>query len=453
MKIYNTLTKKLDEFSVTDNKVNMYVCGITPYSSSHLGHAMCAVVFDVIRRYLEYKGFRVNHIQNFTDVDDKMINAANKEGIEVAELAERNIESYLVELASLNVLPATKYPRATQEIPDIIKIIDTLVARGDAYINQGDVYFRVKNNLDYGKLSNRNVNELEPGARLDLDESKEDPEDFALWKATKPGEPSWESPWGKGRPGWHIECTSMAINYLGESIDIHGGGVDLLFPHHENEIAQAESFTRVKPFARVWMHNGTLQYGSDKMSKSVGNIFSIEQALQIYSPDSLRMFFLTSHYRSPLVFDEHSIKSQDKAFARLRSAVEVISGNTDPLNVDNYKQKFINVMDEDFNTPKALAVIFDLARDINRESVKGRDVLEAQKLLIELSGVLGLNVNQSNSDPNLDVAPFIDLLLHIRNDLRASRQFDLADSIRERLEELNVIIEDSKENTTWKTNY
>ena len=453
MKIYNTLTKKLDEFLVTDNKVDMYVCGITPYSSSHLGHAMCAVVFDVIRRYLEYKGFKVNHIQNFTDVDDKMINAANKEGIEVAELAERNIESYLVELASLNVLPATKYPRATQEIPDIIKIIDTLVARGDAYINQGDVYFRVKNNLDYGKLSNRNVNELEAGARLEIDESKEDPEDFALWKATKQGEPSWESPWGKGRPGWHIECTAMAINYLGESIDIHGGGVDLVFPHHENEIAQAESFTKVKPFARVWMHNGTLQYGSDKMSKSVGNIFSIEQALQIYSPDSLRMFFLTSHYRSPLVFDEHTIKSQDKAFARLRSAVKVISGNNDPLNVGKYKQKFINVMDEDFNTPKALAVIFDLARDINRESVKGRDVLEAQKLLIELSGVLGLNVNQDNSDSNLDVAPFIDILLDIRNDLRESRQFNLADSIRDRLEDLNVIIEDSKENTTWKANY
>ena len=453
MKIYNTLSRKLEDFTVTDNTVGMYVCGITPYSSSHLGHAMCAVIFDVIRRYLEYKGYKVRFIQNFTDIDDKMISAAKKQGIQVAELSERNIESYLSELKALNVLPATEYPRATQEIPQIIKIVNVLVERGDAYVTQGDVYFKVKNSLDYGKLSNRNISELEAGARLDIDESKEHAEDFALWKATKPGEPHWDSPWGKGRPGWHIECTAMAIKYLGESIDIHGGGVDLVFPHHENEIAQSESFTKIKPFAKVWIHNGTLQYGSDKMSKSIGNIFSINQALQKYPPESLRMFFLTSHYRSPLVFDEESIIAQSKAITRLHSASEAISGDTNPLPSEEYKRKFIDVMDEDFNTPKALAVIFDLARDINRESVKGRDVSEAQKLLNELTQVLGLNINQSISNTKTDAAPFIDLLLDVRNDLRSSKQFGLADSIRDRLEKLNVIIEDSKENTIWKTNY
>jgi cysteinyl-tRNA synthetase len=449
MKIYNTLTRQLEELVVKDNTVNMYVCGITPYSSSHLGHAMCAIVFDVIRRYLEYKGFDVNHIQNFTDVDDKMIKASNEQGIEVFELAELNIKSYLNELQLLNVLPATEYPRATEEISEIIKIVTLLVANGDAYVKDGDVYFRVKNSSDYGKLSNRNIRDLEPGARLDLDESKESPEDFALWKAAKLGEPSWESPWGMGRPGWHIECTAMAIRYLGETIDIHGGGVDLVFPHHENEIAQSEAFTRVKPFAKVWIHNGTLQYGLDKMSKSVGNIFSVEQALQTYSADSLRMFFLTSHYRSPLVFDEEVIKSQDKAISRLRSAYQAISGDSEPLFVDGYKQDFINAMDEDFNTPKALAVIFDLARDINREASNGRNVESAQKLLNELSEVLGIKIEKNNTEFQLDVAPFIELLLEVRNDLRKSKQFEIADSIRDRLEEMNVTIEDSKQNTSW----
>ena len=453
MKIYNTLTKQLEEFEVTDNIVNMYVCGITPYSSSHLGHAMCAIVFDVIRRYMEYKGFKVNHIQNFTDIDDKMISAANEKGIEVSELAEHNIQSYFDELKSLNVLPATEYPRATQEISEIIKIVNTLVERDDAYVIEGDVYFRVKNKSDYGKLSNRKVSDLEAGARLELDDSKEHPEDFALWKATKPGEPNWESPWGKGRPGWHIECTAMAIRYLGQTIDIHGGGVDLVFPHHENEIAQSESFTKVKPFARVWIHNGTLQYGSDKMSKSVGNIFSVSQALETYSPDSLRMFFLTSHYRSPLVFDEKTIKAQDKAISRLRSALKIVSGDSNPLPTNKFKQDFIDAMDEDFNTPKALAAIFDLARDINREGSNGRDVSSAQELLNELTQVLGINIEDQNSSSNLDVAPFVELLLEIRNELRESKQFDIADSIRDRLESMNISIEDSQKNTTWKINY
>jgi len=450
MKLYNTLTRRIEEFSVQDQKINMYVCGITPYAPSHLGHAMCAIVFDIARRYFEFRGFNVRHITNFTDIDDKMIVAASEEGIEVSELAERNIQAYLSELNRLNVLPATEFPRATHEISSIIGIIEGLLDKEFAYEVDGDIYFRVKNDGDYGKLSNRRLEDLVSGARLDLDDAKEYPGDFALWKSQKPGEPAWDSPWGKGRPGWHIECSAMSISYLDKSIDIHGGGLDLVFPHHENEIAQSESFTDVVPFARFWMHNGTLQYGQDKMSKSIGNVFTISSALERYSSDVLRMFFLGSHYRSPLTFNEENVKSQERALERLRTALNTQSFEGTEMKYDLYTSRFMEAMDDDLNTPRALAVLFDLARDINREAGNGLNVRESQKILESLAGVLGLTFKEEVLESSTEAAPFINLLVDLRSRLRNEKQFEIADQVRNQLSELGVAIEDSAEGTSWK---
>ena len=450
MRLYNTLSRSVEELVVEDKTVNMYVCGITPYAPSHLGHAMCAIVFDVIRRYLEYKGYKVNFIQNFTDIDDKMIIAANDEGIKVSELAERNIQAYLSELDRLNVLEASEYPRATEEIEAIIQVISALIEKGYAYEISGDVYFRVKQDEDYGKLSRRNIDELLAGARLEIEETKENPADFALWKSQKTGEPAWNSPWGQGRPGWHIECTAMSLTYLNNKIDIHGGGQDLVFPHHENEIAQSESYTGVEPFARYWMHNGTLGYGEEKMSKSLGNVFSIGEALEVFSSDALRMFFLSSHYRTPLVFSNDSVEGQQRAIERLKSAVSASSGEGDLLKIESYRERFEAAMDEDFNTPIAFSVIFDLARDINRESSNGLNVASAQNLLLELAKVLGITLETDSSKSDGDIAPYLDLLLEVREGLRKERQFELSDRIRDRLVEMGVSIEDTATGARWK---
>ena len=450
MRLYNTLSRSVEELVVEDNTVNMYVCGITPYAPSHLGHAMCAVVFDVIRRYLEYKGYKVTFIQNFTDIDDKMIIAAHDEGIKVSELAERNIQAYLSELDRLNVLEASEYPRATEEIDSIIQVITDLIGKGYAYEISGDVYFRVKHDEDYGKLSRRNIDDLLAGARLEIEETKENPADFALWKSQKPREPAWDSPWGPGRPGWHIECTAMSLTYLNNKIDIHGGGQDLVFPHHENEIAQSESYTGIEPFARYWMHNGTLGYGEEKMSKSLGNVFSIGEALKVFSPDAIRMFFLSSHYRTPLVFSSESVKGQQRAIERLKSAVTSNSGEGEVLKTSSYREKFEAAMDEDFNTPIAFSVIFDLARDINRESSNGLNVASAQDLLSELVKVLGITLETDNSKSDGDIAPYLDLLLEVREGLRNKKQFELSDQIRDRLVELGVSIEDTSAGARWK---
>ena len=450
MRLYNTLSRSVEELVVEDNTVNMYVCGITPYAPSHLGHAMCAIVFDVIRRYLEYKGYKVNFIQNFTDIDDKMIIAANDEGIKVSELAERNIQAYMSELGRLNVMEASEYPRATEEIDSIIQVITDLIEKGYAYEISGDVYFRVKQDEDYGKLSRRNIDDLLAGARLEIEETKENPADFALWKTQKPGEPAWDSPWGQGRPGWHIECTAMSLTYLNNKIDIHGGGQDLVFPHHENEIAQSESYTGVEPFARYWMHNGTLGYGEEKMSKSLGNVFSIGEALQVFSSDALRMFFLSSHYRTPLVFSNESVEGQQRAIERLKSAVASNSGEGEILKTNPYRERFEAAMDEDFNTPIAFSVIFDLARDINRESSNGLNVNPAQDLLSELAKVLGITLETDNSKADGDIAPYLDLLLEVREGLRKEKQFELSDQIRDRLVDLGVSIEDTSTGARWK---
>ena len=451
MRLYNTLSGKSEIFQVKNKTVSMYVCGITPYASSHLGHAMCAVVFDTLRRYMEYKGYRVNHIQNFTDIDDKMIRAALEEGISVVELAEKNMDKYLDELKALNVKLASKFPRATHEIKAIITIIRGLVEKEMAYVKNGDVYYRVRKNHDYGKLSNRKLEDLVAGARLDVDEDKEYPGDFALWKSYKEGEPFWESPWGLGRPGWHIECTAMAIEYLGESIDIHGGGLDLVFPHHENEIAQSESYTGLKPFARFWVHNGTLQYGTDKMSKSIGNVFSISEALQNHSSDALRMFFLNSHYRRPLTYSEEIVQNQSRAVERLTNGLMASSGEGAQIEHGTYETRFCEAMDDDINTPRALASLFDLAREINRGSSEGYGVDEAQETLSKLAGVLGFTLMETQQNVRGDIQLFVEMLIKTRTKLRELKHFEIADQIRDDLLGQGVLLEDSADGTDWKT--
>ncbi|HBJ32138.1 MAG TPA: cysteine--tRNA ligase [Dehalococcoidia bacterium] len=450
MKIHNTLSGKTEDFEALDGKVNMYVCGITPYSASHIGHAMMSVIFDVVRRYLEFKGYDVRHIQNFTDIDDKMILAANSTGIDVADLAESNITDYLAEMDALNVARAHEYPRATAEIGKITEIIAKLIEKGYAYPVAGDVYFRVNRDEDYGKLSHRDLDGLIAGARVEVDERKENAMDFALWKSQKPGEPAWDSPWGMGRPGWHIECSAMAIKYLGSSIDIHGGGRDLIFPHHENEIAQSESFTDEVPFSRFWMHNGMLRLGEDKMSKSIGNIVTVGEALSSYSPDALRLFFLSSHYRAPLLYTEANVAGQERALERLKNAVRLASAASVGSTIDASpaKAQFVEAMDDDFNTPRALAAMFDLAREINRGKDEGADVLGAQDTLRELSGVLGISLDETAETSG--AGPFVQMLVNVRTELRAAHQFDIADSIRDRLSELGVTIEDTPEGTEWR---
>jgi cysteinyl-tRNA synthetase len=450
MKIHNTLTGKTEEFVSPNGKVNMYVCGITPYSASHIGHAMMSVIFDVVRRYLEFKGFDVRHVQNFTDIDDKMITAANRMGIEVKELAERNIADYLAEMDTLNVIRAHAYPRATDEIEQITEIISKLMEKGYAYAVDGDVYFRVRRIEDYGKLSHRDLDSMIAGARVEIDERKEDVMDFALWKSQKPGEPAWDSPWGPGRPGWHIECSAMSLKYLGESIDIHGGGQDLIFPHHENEIAQSESFTDHVPFSRFWMHNGMLRLGEDKMSKSIGNIVTVGEALSNFSPDALRLFFLNSQYRGPLTYTEENVASQERALERLKNAVRPAPSGSNGTVIDagSFKDRFVEAMDDDFNTPRALASMFDLVREINRCKDDGADVSNAQDTLRELSGILGVSLDDTSESS--DAGPFVQLLVDIRTELRTARQFEIADSIRDRLSDLDVTIKDSPEGTDWR---
>ena len=451
MRLYNTLSRKAERFGADDDKVRMYVCGLTPYAPSHLGHAMAAVVFDVVRRYLEFKGYQVEHVQNFTDIDDKMIQAAATAGVSTDDLAEGNIQVYLQETDALNVLRAHSYPRATQEMPKIIEMIERLVDKGFAYAVNGDVYFRVKADPDYGRLSHRSLDGMMAGARVEIDENKEDPIDFALWKSQKPGEPAWDSPWGPGRPGWHIECSAMSIAYLGETVDIHGGGQDLVFPHHENELAQSEAFTDTVPFVRFWLHNGFMRLGEDKMSKSLGNIISVGEALQRFSPDALRLFFLGSHYRSPLEYSERHVEAQERAAERLRNALRPGGDGTDTqLDAGLYRERFVEAMDDDLNTPRALATLFDLAREVNRARDDGEDIAGAQQALRELSGLLGLKLQERSAEAAVDIAPFVELLVETRSELRAAGQYDPADRIRARLEDMGIVLEDKPGGTLWR---
>jgi len=462
IRLYNTLTRKKEEFETLEpNVVKLYVCGVTVYNDAHVGHAMSALVFDVIRRYLEYRGYKVNHVMNYTDVDDKIINRAKQLNEDPLKLSQRYIEEYAKELANLNILPATSNPQVSKTMPLIIKFIEGLIQKEAAYAaSNGDVYFSVTSDDDYGKLSSRKLDDMQAGARVEVGESKNHPMDFALWKAAKPGEISWESPWGKGRPGWHIECSAMNLAELGEQIDIHGGGNDLIFPHHENEIAQTESYTG-KQFARYWIHNGMLQLGGEKMSKSVGNIVSIKDFLKTRDADVMRMLVLTSSYRAPLMFNDETQDAAEKSLERLKSAFRLASPSSKGLpagsaaelitQAESAKQSFTDAMDDDFNTPLAIAAIHELVKAINTARDSGatdEQLASAQATLRELTGVLGLQLKEKTGSGDAD--KFIDLLVEVRNEVRKQKLWAMSDLIRDRLKELGVTIEDSKDGTTWR---
>ncbi len=462
LRIYNTLTRKKEEFeTIEPNEVRMYVCGVTVYSDAHVGHAMSALVFDIVRRYLMYRGYDVKFVMNFTDVDDKIIARANQNGDDPFKLAQRYIDSYAKNLEDLNVLPATSNPRATQTMKQIIKMVQELGENGYAYApGNGDVYFRVTKDKNYGKLSGRKIEEMQAGARIEVGEQKEHPMDFALWKAAKPGEPSWESPWGKGRPGWHIECSAMNLAELGEQIDIHGGGNDLIFPHHENEIAQTESLTG-KPFARYWMHNGMLQLGGEKMSKSLGNLITIDEFISKHDADVMRMLVLTGSYRAPLAFTDEAIESAEKGLDRLKSGLRPASisakglpaGSAAELTAQaaSSQQAFESAMDDDFNTAGAVAALFELVKAVNTARDAGATVEQihpAQTTLRTLTGVLGLRMQEKKGSGDAD--KFINLLLEVRTEARKQKLWAFSDLVRDRLKELGVTIEDSKDGTTWR---
>ena len=479
MKLTDTLTGRKRDFAPAGDEVRIYVCGVTPYSPAHVGHAMSYIVFDVLHRYLEFRGFAVRRVQNFTDIDDKLIERAAQEGTTVEALAEKHVAEYFENMAALNVREADVYPRATRELPKIIEMIAGLVASGHAYESNGDVYFRVRSGAEYGELSRRSLDAMRAGARVEPGVSKEHPMDFALWKSAKEGEPAWDSPWGAGRPGWHIECSAMALRYLGESIDIHGGGQDLVFPHHENEIAQSEAFTGKRPFARFWLHNGLLNMDAQKMSKSLGNLVTISEALERYSADAIRLSVLNAHYRSPGYYSDEALAGAERAAARLRQALAAPDnpgadaalgtqpGNPgtdaalDPqsanpgtgaaLDPQPARDRFVEAMDDDLNTPQALAALFDLARDVNRASAEGRSVVAAHETLRELAGVLGLSLREPETAEDAEFAARVEALVARRAELRAARDFAGADAVRAELAAMGVELADSPSGpTTWR---
>ncbi|MFC1874915.1 cysteine--tRNA ligase [Chloroflexota bacterium] len=451
MKVWNTLSGRKEDFIPQSDEIKMYVCGVTPYAEAHIGHAMSYIIFDVIRRYLEFSGYRLKYVQNITDIDDKIINRANQQGISAGELAQEYSDSFFEDVDALNIRRADDYPRATGEIAKIIEVIQGLVAKGYAYEAQGSVYFRVRKAAGYGKLGHRKLESMMAGARIEAGEEKEHPMDFVLWKASKPGEPSWVSPWGDGRPGWHIECSAMSLKYLGDTIDIHGGGQDLIFPHHENEIAQSESFTGKKPFTRYWLHNGLLQFGEDKMSKSLGNLITIKEALQGQSADAIRIFVLSSHYRSPLKYSEEALAAAEGGAERLRRVInrdDNTNNEAEALDAESYRKQFIMAMDDDFNTPQALAAIFDLAREINQAADSGKGFSQAKTVLSKLAEhVLGLTLKPPGSVYFRGEAPKFMALVEKRNRLRKEKRWEEADAIRDKLTALGVAVEDTASGT------
>lgn len=463
MKIYNTMTQKKEEFKpLVDNKVKIYVCGPTVYNYFHIGNARAFLVFDAFRRYLEYKGYDVTYVQNFTDIDDKMIKKAQEEGITVKQLAERFIHEYFRDADALGIKRADYHPRATEVIEDIVDMVKILVEKGYAYEVDGDVYFETSKFKGYGKLSHQNLEELEAGARIKVEEKKKNPMDFALWKKKKPGEPSWPSPWGQGRPGWHIECSVMARKFLGDTIDIHAGGPDLVFPHHENEIAQSEAATG-KPFAKYWMHIGYLNINDEKMSKSLGNFYTAREVIKKHDPEAVRMFLLSAHYRNPINFSYDLITQAEKGLERLYNALNnlkhlertVLKQEITPVEKEFmdklkvYKQQFIAAMDDDFNTADAISVLFELARDLNTniDSSSSKQIISESRLLFkELGNVLG--ILQKTKEETLEDE--IEQLIKKREKARADKNWGLADEIRDMLREKGIILEDTPQGTRWK---
>ncbi|OPZ92339.1 MAG: Cysteine--tRNA ligase [Firmicutes bacterium ADurb.Bin419] len=465
MKIYNTLTRKKEEFiPINENEVRMYSCGPTVYNYFHIGNARPFIIFDTVRRYLEYRGYKVNFVQNFTDIDDKMIKRANEENITVKELADRFISEYFTDAKGLGIDKATIHPKATENIDAIIELIKKLEDNGFAYSVNGDVYFSTRKFKEYGKLSHQSLDDLEIGSRIDVDERKQDPMDFAIWKAQKPGEPAWDSPWGKGRPGWHIECSAMANKYLGETIDIHSGGQDLVFPHHENEIAQSEA-ANGKPFARYWMHNGFINVNNEKMSKSAGNFFTVRDIAEKFDYEVIRFFMLSAHYRSPINFSADLLEQAQNGLERIYNCLENLlylgehaqeKELTDEekalqSRLLEIKDKFIEGMEDDINTADAIAAIFDMVKEVNSNITastnSSREIIEfSHSLIKELGGVLGIGQKQKENDLDSE----IEELISQRQQARKEKNWKLSDEIRDKLKGMGIVLEDTPQGVKWK---
>ena len=459
LRVYNTATRRKEVFKpLVKGRVSMYVCGVTPYDESHVGHARSYVAFDVIRRVLEYLGFKVSLVQNFTDVDDKIIERGKKEGVHPLELSRKYIEEYYRDMDALGVKRADSYPLVSEHIPDIIAMVKSLVEKGLAYEVTGDVYMDVRQKRDYGKLSGQPLKDLLAGSRVEVNEKKKNPLDFALWKKAKAGEISWESPWGKGRPGWHIECSAMSIKAFGPTLDIHGGGQDLIFPHHENEQAQSESYTD-KPFVRYWLHNGLVTVKGEKMSKSLGNFITISELLKKHNPQALRFFLLSAHYRRPLDFSERALDDALKGLMRiqntiynLKNAIEYAGEKEDGFEktIQLAEDGFTKALEDDFNTPGALSILFDFIREVNvyaMEEAKKTSLEEALKTIEELAGALGLRFEEEV--PPI-VKGLIDLLLKIRSEMRTKKDFEASDRLRKQLLEIGIALEDRRQGTVWR---
>jgi cysteinyl-tRNA synthetase len=451
IRISNTMTRTKEDFvPLAAGEVRMYVCGVTVYDYSHIGHARSAMVFDVIRRYLAFKGYRVTFVKNYTDVDDRIIKRANESGVAAREFAERFVAAEREDMASLGVLPPDVDPKATEHVPEMIELIARLVASGHAYPVEGDVYFEIRRFPPYGRLSGKNLDELLAGARVEVDERKRDPRDFVLWKSSKPGEPAWDSPWGRGRPGWHIECSAMAMRYLGDSFDLHGGGEDLIFPHHECEIAQTEACTG-KPFARYWVHNGMVNMGKEKMSKSLGNTLSIREIVKRHDPDALRLWMLGTHYRNMIEWSEERVEESARALERLarllHDAAAVRDGggpSTLPEAFAEFRPRFEKAMDDDFNTPQALGVLFEFGRALaeardRRTGSPGALVVGVAELA-QLARVLGLF---SRGAPVAGPGADVERLVAARGEARARRDFKRADELRDEIARLGWLVEDT----------
>ena len=470
--VYNTMTRKKEEFHpLRAGEVSIYCCGVTPYNDPHIGNARPFVTWDVIRRYLARKGYAVRYIQNFTDVDDKIINAANREGVTWKEISDRYIAAYFKAMDALNIRRADVFPRVSETMEDIQRMIEKLVTRGYAYVTEaGDVYYRVEAFARYGCLSGRSLDDMEAGARVEVNETKENPMDFALWKAAKPGEPSWESPWGQGRPGWHIECSAMSVKYLGEVFDFHGGGNDLIFPHHENEIAQAEPcIDGDEKFARYWLHNGFITIDNEKMSKSKNNFFTVKDILKEFPGEVIRFFILQTHYRSPLDFSDERLREAQTALDRLRNANEVITellqreGASDTAaelaaQAESFLRDFDAAMDDDFNTALAISQMFGLAKEINRyhqevergaafDAVNFKKAADAYRAMAAIIGIF--EQEEASADDGLTDA-LMELIIGIRQEARAAKNWAVADKIRDGLKEAGVVLEDTPTGVRWK---
>ncbi|MFT8318386.1 MAG: cysteine--tRNA ligase [Sporolactobacillus sp.] len=460
LKIYNTLTRKKETFvPIVPGKVGMYVCGPTVYNYIHIGNARPVVVFDTVRRYFEYLGYTVVYVSNYTDVDDRLINASKDRGIPVPQIADQFIKAFNEDTGALNVEEATIHPRATETMDEIIHFVDQLVEKGFAYSADGDVYFRTRKFKAYGKLSHQSVDDLKSGARIEVDERKEDPLDFALWKKAKPGEISWKSPWGEGRPGWHIECSAMVEKYLGDTIDIHAGGTDLVFPHHENEIAQSEAL-HGKTMAHYWMHNGHIQINHEKMSKSIGNVILVHDLVKKYDPQVIRFLILSVHYRHPINFSDELLEDAVQAFERLKTASYnlkhrlkngAVEGQSDHDVSADFRNRFAEAMNDDFNTANAEAVLFDIVRDANiaLQDPKADTgmLLSYQEVLNELSQVLGLKLN-GEKEGILDKE--VEKLIQEREEARKAKNYALADKLRDQLSQAGVVLEDTAQGVRWK---